>query len=76
MASGPAFVSAFTVAERSFGGKYRMDRKLAVVLLPSPKRASVAPVAASATAMALLVVPKSNPITGDISLILIGEEEK
>ena len=38
IASGPAFVSAFTVEERSLGGKYRIDRKLVVVLLPSPKR--------------------------------------
>ena len=35
MASGPAFVSALTVEERSFGGKYRIDRKLVVVSLPS-----------------------------------------
>src|SRR5678815_14906 len=68
IASGPAFVSACTGAERSLGGKYRIDRKLVVVLLRSAKDASVACSPASATAMALLVVPKSNPITGGMSL--------
>ena len=69
MASGPAFVSAFTVEERSLGGKYRIDRKLVVVLRPSPKLASVASLPASARAMALLVVPKSSPITGGIPVV-------
>src|SRR5215510_1213168 len=67
IASGPAFVSAFTGAERSLSGKYRIDRKLVVVSPAAPKLASVASLLASATAIALLVVPKSKPITGCIS---------
>src|SRR5215213_6358845 len=70
IASGPAFVSAFTVEERSLTGKYRIDLKLVVVSLLSPKRASVASLPASATAIALLVVPKSRPITRCISLLV------
>src|SRR6185369_320885 len=67
IASGPACVSTFCCEERSLAGKYRMDRKLVVVAGPSAKAASAACRSLSATAIALLVVPKSRPMTGSIT---------
>src|ERR1043166_2490034 len=75
IASGPAFVSVLTVDERSFAGKYRIDRKLVVVPPPSANEASLASSPSCATAIALLVVPKSNPMTGGISLFQCSQPQ-